>query len=126
MDTLFSVFVIGSLVVIAWRGLWGIMDLTLYPDDKAKSAWGSLVSDFIQYQQNFSTFKNFSSLQIIGYITVFFTFILHPLVRWICKRIRGLMKLVFCDLYYFSEFFGAVNAWRGIWNLLDVYLYPGK
>lgn len=46
MDTLFSVFVIGSLVVIAWRGLWGIMDLTLYPDDKAKSAWGSLVSDF--------------------------------------------------------------------------------
>ncbi|TMW54886.1 hypothetical protein DOY81_000119 [Sarcophaga bullata] len=103
MDTLFSVFVIGSLVVIAWRGLWGIMDLTLYPDDKAKSAWGSL---------------------IIGYITVFFTFILHPLVRWICKRIRGLIKLVFCDLYYFSEFFGAVNAWRGIWNLLDVYLYP--
>lgn len=62
----------------------------------------------------------------MGYITVFFTFILHPLVRWICKRIDGLMKLIFCDIYYFAEFFGAVNAWRGIWILLDVYLYPGK
>ncbi|XP_046807700.1 uncharacterized protein LOC111681394 [Lucilia cuprina] len=103
MDTLFSVFVIGSLVVIAWRGLWGIMDLTLYPEDRARSAWGSL---------------------IMGYITVFFTLILHPLVRWVCKRIDGLMKLIFCDVYYFAEFFGAVNAWRGIWILLDVYLYP--
>jgi len=43
LDTLFSVFVIGSLVVIAWRGVWGIFDLLLFPADKAKSAWGSLV-----------------------------------------------------------------------------------
>ncbi|XP_075153757.1 transmembrane protein fuseless [Haematobia irritans] len=103
MDTLFSIFVIGTLVVIAWRGLWGIMDLTLYPEEKAKSAWSSL---------------------IMGYVTVAFTFILHPIVRWICKRINGFFKLVFCDIYYFAEFFGAVNAWRGIWNLLDVYVYP--
>lgn len=103
MDTLFSVFVIGTLVVIAWRGIWGIMDLTLYPGQKAKSAWGSLT---------------------MGYIVVFSTFILNPLVHWMCKRIDGMMKLIFCDIYYFAEFFGAVNTWRGIWNLLDVYLYP--
>lgn len=52
MDTLFSVFVIGTLVVIAWRGVWGIMDLTLYPGQKSKSAWGSLVS------KNFKLFQN--------------------------------------------------------------------
>ncbi|XP_013107366.1 uncharacterized protein LOC106087031 [Stomoxys calcitrans] len=103
MDTLFSIFVIGTLVVIAWRGLWGIMDLTMYPGEKAKSAWASL---------------------IMGYTTVALTFVLHPIVRWISKRINGFFKLVFCDIYYFAEFFGAVNAWRGIWNLLDVYVYP--
>ncbi|XP_005189398.2 uncharacterized protein LOC101888447 [Musca domestica] len=103
MDTLFSIFVIGTLVVIAWRGLWGIMDLTVYPGEKAKSAWSSL---------------------IMGYVTVGFTFVLHPFVRWVCKRIDGIFKLIFCDVYYFAEFFGAVNAWRGIWNLLDVYVYP--
>ncbi|XP_002002895.3 uncharacterized protein LOC6576915 [Drosophila mojavensis] len=103
LDTLFSVFVIGSLVVIAWRGVWGIFDLTLFPRDKAKSAWGSL---------------------LIGYLTVFVTFILQPLMRYVCRRISGLLKIIICDIYYLMTFFGAVNAWRGIWNLLDVYLYP--
>ncbi|BFF95785.1 uncharacterized protein DMAD_13116 [Drosophila madeirensis] len=103
LDTLFSVFVIGSLVVIAWRGVWGIFDLTLFPKDKAKSAWGSL---------------------LIGYLTVFVTFLIHPLMRYVCRRISGILKLIICDIYYLMTFFGAVNAWRGIWNLLDVYLYP--
>ncbi|KAH8248785.1 hypothetical protein KR032_003231 [Drosophila birchii] len=103
LDTLFSVFVIGSLVVIAWRGVWGIFDLLLFPKDKAKSAWGSL---------------------LIGYLTVAVTFLIHPLMRYVCRRISGIFKLIICDIYYLMTFFGAVNAWRGIWNLLDVYLYP--
>ncbi|XP_017032089.1 uncharacterized protein fusl [Drosophila kikkawai] len=103
LDTLFSVFVIGSLVVIAWRGVWGIFDLLLFPRDKAKSAWGSLM---------------------IGYLTVAVTFLIHPLMRYVCRRISGIFKLIICDIYYLMTFFGAVNAWRGIWNLLDVYLYP--
>ncbi|KAH8389116.1 uncharacterized protein LOC110177654 [Drosophila serrata] len=103
LDTLFSVFVIGSLVVIAWRGVWGIFDLLLFPRDKAKSAWGSL---------------------LIGYLTVAVTFLIHPLMRYVCRRISGIFKLIICDIYYLMTFFGAVNAWRGIWNLLDVYLYP--
>ncbi|KAL7739240.1 hypothetical protein ACLKA6_008716 [Drosophila palustris] len=103
LDTLFSVFVIGTLVVIAWRGLWGIFDLTLFPQDKAKSAWGSL---------------------LIGYLTVFITFVIQPLMRYVCRRINGILKLIICDIYYLMIFFGAVNAWRGIWNLLDVYVYP--
>ncbi|ALC38284.1 fusl, partial [Drosophila busckii] len=103
LDTLFSVFVIGSLVVIAWRGVWGIFDLTLFPRDKAKSSWGSL---------------------LIGYLTVFVTIIIQPLMRYVCRRISGFFKLIICDIYYLMIFFGAVNAWRGIWNLLDVYLYP--
>jgi len=47
-------------------------------------------------------------------------------MRYVCRRIDGILKLIICDIYYLMIFFGAVNAWRGIWNLLDVYLYPGK
>lgn len=59
MDALFSIFVIGTLVVVAWRGLWGVMDLTLYPHDRAKSARGSLVKMQLHHfsRDNF-TFRN--------------------------------------------------------------------
>uniref|UniRef100_A0A1A9WUD2 Fuseless n=1 Tax=Glossina brevipalpis TaxID=37001 RepID=A0A1A9WUD2_9MUSC len=107
MDALFSIFVIGTLVVIAWRGLWGVMDLTLYPHDKVKSARGSLVK-----------------VPMMGCITVTLTYILHPIIRWMCDHIDGICKLIICDIYYLAEFYGAVNTWRGIWNLLDVYVYP--
>ncbi|XP_011193547.1 uncharacterized protein LOC105219245 isoform X2 [Zeugodacus cucurbitae] len=103
LDTLFSVLVIGTLVVIVWRGVWGIMDITFYPFDKTKSSWSSL---------------------ILGYITVVITFVIRPIIRCICKKIDGICKLIICDVFYFLIFFGAVNAWRGIWNLLDIYLYP--
>lgn len=64
VDCLFSVLVIGSLVVFVWRGLlnkiisfftsltksqlfeglWVLLDLKLYPDNLVSSAWASLVS----------------------------------------------------------------------------------
>lgn len=47
-------------------------------------------------------------------------------MRYVSRRISGILKLIICDIYYLMTFFGAVNAWRGIWNLLDVYVYPGK
>lgn len=64
--------------------------------------------------------------QLIGYLTVFVTFLIQPLMRYVSRRISGILKLIICDIYYLMTFFGAVNAWRGIWNLLDVYVYPGK
>ncbi|XP_017467953.1 PREDICTED: uncharacterized protein LOC108360252 [Rhagoletis zephyria] len=103
LDTLFSVFVIGTLVVIVWRGVWGIMDITFYPFDRKKSSWSSLM---------------------LGYITVFITFVIKPIIRCVCKKMDGILKLVICDMFYFLMFFGAVNVWRGIWNLLDIYVYP--
>ena len=44
LDCLFSVLVVGSLVVIVWRGTWGILDHVLLPQDEVASAWVSLVS----------------------------------------------------------------------------------
>lgn len=36
--------VIGSLVVVVWRGLWVVCDLVIYPEQLAVSAWASVVS----------------------------------------------------------------------------------
>lgn len=44
LDCIFSVGVVGSLVVFVWRGSWALLDIFLYPDDQVKSCWISLVS----------------------------------------------------------------------------------
>ena len=34
-------------------------------------------------------------------------------------------KIILEDFYFTICFIGTVNIWRGVWNLLNVYLYPG-
>lgn len=43
LDCLFSVLVIGTLVVFVWRGCWAMVDILLFPENVVWSAWGSLV-----------------------------------------------------------------------------------
>ena len=44
LDCLFSVLIVGTLVVFVWRGAWTILDLYLYPHQPVWSAWASIVS----------------------------------------------------------------------------------
>jgi hypothetical protein len=44
LDCLFSVLIVGTLVVFVWRGAWTILDLYLYPTHLDWSAWISMVS----------------------------------------------------------------------------------
>jgi len=44
LDCLFSVLIVGTLVVFVWRGAWTILDLCLYPSHQNWSAWTSMVS----------------------------------------------------------------------------------
>jgi hypothetical protein len=44
LDCLFSVLIVGTLVVFVWRGAWTILDLYLYPQHADCSAWTSMVS----------------------------------------------------------------------------------
>ena len=41
-DTLFSYICIHNCVVLYWRGLWGLMDNFLFPDDIEMSTWVTL------------------------------------------------------------------------------------
>ncbi|KAG5899902.1 hypothetical protein JTB14_002454 [Gonioctena quinquepunctata] len=103
LDCLFSVLIVGSLVVFVWRGVWMVLDLFLFPEDETVSSWGSL---------------------ILGYICVIFAFILQPAMRYICERLSGFPRLLVADLFILFALFGTVNVWRGIWNLLNIYFLP--
>ncbi|KXJ78862.1 hypothetical protein RP20_CCG003261 [Aedes albopictus] len=95
--------VIGSLVVFVWRGLWVLLDLQLFPEDHALSAWASV---------------------LIGYGVTAVTFSLQPLMRWACDRLTGLWRVIVADLFLFFSFIGTINVWRGVWHLLDHYFLP--
>ncbi|XP_031839255.1 uncharacterized protein LOC116429898 isoform X1 [Nomia melanderi] len=105
LDCAFSVGVVGTLVVFVWRGVWILVDLYLFPDDRKYSAIGSLA---------------------IGYVIVTVTFSLQPLMRYVCARLQGLARLVAADGFLLLSFLGTVNVWRGIWNLLDLWLVPSN
>ncbi|XP_055712054.1 uncharacterized protein LOC129807072 isoform X1 [Phlebotomus papatasi] len=105
LDCCFSVLIIGSLVVFVWRGVWVFLDLVLYPSDAKLSAWYSLA---------------------IGYGIVFITFALQPVMRWTCDKLTGFWRLAIADIFLFFSFIGTVNAWRGIWQLLDNYFLPDQ
>ncbi|KAL7044163.1 hypothetical protein ACKWTF_001810 [Chironomus riparius] len=102
-DCLFSVLVIGSLVVFVWRGLWVLLDLKLFPEDPTLSAWASL---------------------IIGYAIVGITFSIQPIMKWACEKLEGFWRIIIADIFLFVSFIGTVNVWRGIWALLDIYFLP--
>ncbi|CAK1540735.1 unnamed protein product [Leptosia nina] len=103
LDCVFSVTVVGSLVVFVWRGLWALIDIFLYPDDPVKSCWTSL---------------------IVGYCMVVITFSLQAPMRWMVARLQGAPRLLLADVYHLLSFASTVNVWRGVWGLLDIYLFP--
>ncbi|XP_055600468.1 uncharacterized protein LOC129749513 isoform X2 [Uranotaenia lowii] len=103
LDCMFSVLVIGSLVVFVWRGFWVLLDTQLFPEDRALSAWASV---------------------LIGYGVTGVTFSLQPAMRWACDRLNGVWRVVVADLFLFFSFLGTINVWRGVWHVLDHYFLP--
>ncbi|CAG4949364.1 unnamed protein product [Colias eurytheme] len=103
LDCVFSVTVVGSLVVFVWRGSWALLDIFLFPDDPSKSCWTSL---------------------IMGYSLVVITFSLQVPMRWAAAKLQGAGRLLLVDVYHLVSFVATVNVWRGVWGLLDIYFYP--
>ncbi|XP_047120508.1 uncharacterized protein LOC124803366 [Schistocerca piceifrons] len=106
LDCAFSVLVVGNLIVFTWRGVWTLLDLYLYPDDQLWSAIASLV---------------------LGYGVVLVAFALQLPLSLAVGRLQGSWRLLVADLYHLVSFFGTVNVWRGVWNVLEIFLleeYP--
>ena len=39
--------IVGIATVFVWKGVWSLMDLTIFPSDFTKSAWVSMLIGFI-------------------------------------------------------------------------------
>ncbi|CAH1118921.1 unnamed protein product [Phaedon cochleariae] len=102
LDCLFSVVIVGTLIVFVWRGLWLIVDILLYPENEELSSWISMG---------------------LGYALMAFLLLSQPTMRYLCERLSGTTRVLFADAVTLLALFGTVNIWRGIWNLLPIYFF---
>ncbi|CAH1407052.1 unnamed protein product [Nezara viridula] len=103
LDCVFSVCIIGMLVVFVWRGCWTLLDIFLCPDNMVLSTWMSLG---------------------IGYTIVGITFALQPPMKYLANELSGISRMLIVDTYLLFSFCGTVNVWRGVWKFQDIYFFP--
>lgn len=107
-DHFLTIGVIWNAVVLIWRGVWGLADNHFFPDDIEKSCWMSLGLGF-----GFALLS--ASTQIIG----------NLLYRQAIKRgWHPIFKVIIEDLVIIIGNFAAIQHWRGVWVMQDVYILP--
>ncbi|XP_050297774.1 uncharacterized protein LOC126737102 isoform X2 [Anthonomus grandis grandis] len=103
LDAMFSVAVMGNLVVSFWRGLWVITDILLLPDNFLWSSWMSL---------------------ILGIIIVGLVYRLQNFFKTLCAKLTGVPKIIAADTYIVMSILATILYWRGIWSLSIIYIIP--
>ena len=103
-DTVLCLFVFFPLAVLHWRGTWDLLDVYLVPSNLLYSSWASI---------------------IIGGSGCFFGYLLqHPLGRWAYRGSRVRYVLV-SRIYLYVFSWTVLCYWRGLWNLMDLYMGEG-
>ncbi|XP_066263766.1 uncharacterized protein [Branchiostoma lanceolatum] len=108
LDVMFSLWVCDFATVQYWAGLWGFLDVVLFPDNPCFSYWLSVG---------------------IGYgVHLLATFVQYP-VSALSKQLKGTeqefwKRLALEDAYLLIVNCGVVNIWRGVWSVYDCYVLP--
>ncbi|XP_055340881.1 uncharacterized protein LOC129589964 [Paramacrobiotus metropolitanus] len=105
LDSLFSVAVVGSLVVFEWRGIWLLQDLLVYPNNKDISV---ILSVLIGY-----------------YVAIMVDMAQKPAASfsaYLEKHYGWWSKLVFEDLYLLLAKICVLAAWRGLWVACEMWI----
>ncbi|KAI8422774.1 hypothetical protein MSG28_006519 [Choristoneura fumiferana] len=76
LDCVFSVAVVGSLVVFVWRGSWALLDIFLFPDDAVRSCWTSVVKKTI-----LSAYGSGAAIRAIESVTTYAPQLVLPFAR---------------------------------------------
>ncbi|XP_070578012.1 uncharacterized protein [Ptychodera flava] len=104
LDLIVSYFVIHSLVLCFWRGLWATLDSEFLPQDWEISTYASLA---------------------IGYGTFLLCYLLQCPARKTSRTLANIsfpLHVLFEDVYILIVSFAVVNVWRGLWNVCDLYI----
>ncbi|OQV12597.1 putative Cathepsin B-like cysteine proteinase 5 [Hypsibius exemplaris] len=105
LDSIFSVTVIGSLVIFEWRGIWVLLDLLLFPDNPTLAllvclVFGYLMCIIVDLIQN-------KAVAISAHLEA---------------KNHGLLRLAFEDVYLLVAKWGVIIAWHGIWSFCENYV----
>lgn len=104
LNYLFYEHLIATLVVLAWRGVYGFFDAYLYPNDQNLSAGLSL---------------------LIGYPLYFLLMYTQSLQNTVCimpKFIQTNYPLLTEHIRHFGGFLSCVLLWRGFWIYFDLHV----
>ena len=107
LDVLFTHFIIGTLSIQVWRGLWNVIDNILLPDDKLKSYYICL------------GFGAGASLLLLSLEEL-----ICRLSTW-SKRHHWLLALAMEDIMKFVAVIVGLVLWRGSWGMMKDYVIAG-
>lgn len=102
--------------------LWSVWKVYHQPIHKTFNGL-ALLNGTINQSLDLSVFFAF---QVIGYSIVAIAFLMQPAMRWLCDRLPSTPRLLVADLFLLFSLVSTINVWRGLWNLLNIYLLPGK
>jgi hypothetical protein len=98
LDSVFSVTVIGTLVIFEWRGIWVLLDLLLFPEHPS---------------------MNITICIVFGYGICFIVDTLQnrtvALSAHLDSKKLWLLRLAFEDVYLFMAKLGVIALWHGLW-----------
>ncbi len=104
-DEFLCIFVFFPLAIFHWRGTWHLQDVYLFPGRLFLSSWVSL---------------------IIGSILGIALPLVHPLIVKYLHSKAGRWKYVIgIRVYLYICGWAILCYWRGLWNLIDIYLTEG-
>eukprot|EP00929_Paragymnodinium_shiwhaense_P078808 TRINITY_DN40884_c0_g1_i2.p1 TRINITY_DN40884_c0_g1~~TRINITY_DN40884_c0_g1_i2.p1 ORF type:complete len:279 (-),score=58.30 TRINITY_DN40884_c0_g1_i2:500-1336(-) len=116
LDVFLSVGVVSHAVVIYWRGTWVLVDhyhwaFSPEPEDLLRTSMFSIAVGFGMYFFDFLRGVRITAAADLAAET-------PPPSR---GRRQAVEVALFCRLYTYVQCFAAVNAWRGVWYLVDYY-----
>lgn len=101
VDNLICIFVIFPLSVLHWRGTWQLQDEYFIPDNPLSSGWLSLT---------------------IGANVCIIELLLQPLLKEYLSGVNYCTYVIISRLHLYVHGWAVMCYWRGVWELLDLYL----
>jgi hypothetical protein len=103
VDYLFTMTIITISTVAFWRSSWTALNIYAFPEHEA--------------------FSNFLSI-IVGYTIIISFKLIEGSLKSLAecsKVVTFILQAAFC----YSMGFAAINLWRGTWQMIGLFVYPG-
>lgn len=105
LDYAFTMSVITVSTVTFWRSSWTAINIYVFP--------------------NHATISNMLSI-VAGYTVILSLKMVERSLKSMALRSSKAVGLLLQCIFAYLMGLAAVNLWRGVWQLMDIFLFPGK